>query len=336
MRALPRSLVFFLVTGIVMLLQMIPIVGIFLMVMLAMFWSVLLINAGMIGIIFEAATHRVSRWWLVLPTVFYGGYYAVALSEHIMLARLGASYQAANSTISIPFDYSRQVLVLRGDNWGDVLVTSYGLPLQYEATGTTHATYRSIRLAPRPMCARIEDSDALIEAGFRQNKIYDGSGLSLADRTVDARVCVLTAPGGPKQPTVTAERLEERDLYGSMPIKRVRTFVRAADGGRFELLGGRAAPLSWFPLPVFGCALVSSVAEWQCDALFWRNIFTPILPGRSYGGPDTSALAKSLGLMMKAPGERQPYATRELEAQMLQAEQIGRKSASRVQLEPAM
>ncbi|MBN9009246.1 MAG: hypothetical protein J0H63_03635 [Rhizobiales bacterium] len=67
---------FFVATAVVFALQAIPPVGLFLMFMLAMVWSVLLINAGMIGVSFEAAIGRVSRWWLLLPLAFYGGYWA--------------------------------------------------------------------------------------------------------------------------------------------------------------------------------------------------------------------------------------------------------------------
>lgn len=74
---LPVSLGFFVVTAAVFLLQVIPVTGVFLMFALAMFWSIVLINAGMIGMAAEAALGRVSRWWLLLPLAFYGGYWSV-------------------------------------------------------------------------------------------------------------------------------------------------------------------------------------------------------------------------------------------------------------------
>lgn len=90
-RVFPFSLVFFVATGIAFALQALPIPGIYLMVFMAPFWSVFLVNAGSIGIAAEAATGRVSRWWLIVPALFYGGYWIVAAQEHLMLRKLSAS-----------------------------------------------------------------------------------------------------------------------------------------------------------------------------------------------------------------------------------------------------
>ena len=50
----PWSLWFFAITLIVYLLQRFPLTGVFLMVVGAAFWSVVLINLGVVGIGFEA------------------------------------------------------------------------------------------------------------------------------------------------------------------------------------------------------------------------------------------------------------------------------------------
>lgn len=54
-RILPISLIGLVATGVVFVLQGIPAIGIFLMYTLAMFWSVVLINASMIGV-------RIKTW----------------------------------------------------------------------------------------------------------------------------------------------------------------------------------------------------------------------------------------------------------------------------------
>lgn len=56
----PISLLGLVATGVVYLLQVIPLTGIFLMFALAMFWSVVLINGSMIGVVIEALVGRVS------------------------------------------------------------------------------------------------------------------------------------------------------------------------------------------------------------------------------------------------------------------------------------
>lgn len=61
----PVSLAFFAVTALVFLLQLIPVTGVFLMFALAMFWSVVLVNAEIIGVAIKSVLGCVSRWWLL-------------------------------------------------------------------------------------------------------------------------------------------------------------------------------------------------------------------------------------------------------------------------------
>ncbi|UIY23349.1 hypothetical protein LZK76_15880 [Rhizobium leguminosarum] len=63
-RYFPISLVGLVVTGGVFVLQAIPFTGIFLMFAFAMAWSIVLVNASMIGVAIEAVVGRVSRLWL--------------------------------------------------------------------------------------------------------------------------------------------------------------------------------------------------------------------------------------------------------------------------------
>src|SRR4051812_31911071 len=118
MRAWPKSLLFLVATGVVYLLQVIPVTGFFLMLVLAAFWSVLLVNAAMIGTAVEALSGRVARWWLVLPVAFYGGYFAVVAQDHATLRTLMAAYDAANARVTIPFEPARQALAFDKDEGG--------------------------------------------------------------------------------------------------------------------------------------------------------------------------------------------------------------------------
>jgi hypothetical protein len=104
-RPFPLSLILFVVTGVVYVLQTIPYTGIFLMFVMAPFWSVALVNVGFIGVAIEAAVGRVSRWWLIVPMVFYSAYGAFAARDQLthmmplMRKRPPASMQ--NSTRSL-------------------------------------------------------------------------------------------------------------------------------------------------------------------------------------------------------------------------------------------
>lgn len=304
MRFLPLSFGFFLATAAVYALQMIPVVGIFMMFMLAMFWSALLINAGMIGTAIEALAGRVSRWWLILPLAFYGGYLSFAAADHIALRELRAQYDVANSRVSIPFDPERQALVFEGDgNGGSWYVQNYALPVAYSRYPNHPEGFRSNRMMARDVCAEVRGNPALNAAGVWTFGFHDGD--AIGSRKMETRFCDLGMPERPTLPLVTVARQEEQIRFRSLPVTRITTTVTTPDGRRYELLGGVAAPLSWLPMPVMGCALNSARPSWECGAQFSRNGFTPIVAGKTRYSRDASTLARALGLRPVAIGERQ-------------------------------
>lgn len=297
MRAFPISLGFFLATAIVFVLQLIPIIGIFLMFMLAMFWSVLLINAGMLGTAWEALSGRVSRWWLVLPVAFYGGYVAFAVADNQALRQLGTTYDAANAKVAVPFDPARQVLVFDGDGdggGGSWFVQNYRLPVVFSRNPNYPEGFRSNRMMASEICREVRENRALGAAGIYAFGFHDGDATS--SREMESRFCNVGMPERPALPLVTVVRRKDRVRYASLPVTRVTTTVTTPDGQRFQLLGGVAAPLSWIPMPVMGCGLNSGAAKWECDAGFWRNSFTPIVAGNTRYSRDSLTLARALGL----------------------------------------
>jgi hypothetical protein len=320
MRYIPRSFGFFVVTAVVYALQMIPVIGIFMMFMLAMFWSVLLINAGMIGIAVEALTDRVSRWWLILPLAFYGGYLSFAIVDHAALSELRAQYDAANARVSVPFDPERQVLVFEGDgNGGSEYVQNYALPVAYSRNANHPEGFRSNRMMARDVCAKVRGNPALNAAGIWTFGFHDGD--AIASRKMETRFCDLGMPERPSLPLVTVARHEEQIRFRSLPITRITTTVTTPDERRYKLRGGVAAPLSWLPMPVMGCALNSGGPSWECAIQFWRNGFTPIVAGKTRYSRDAFTLARALGLRPVAIGERQGGDASVVEAKMVAVEE---------------
>src|SRR4051812_16140122 len=107
-RTLPRSLAIFAFAAIWIALQAIPIVGMFLFFLLAPLWSIVLINAGFLGIGAEAIAGRVPRVWLVLPIAWFGGYLLFAWHDHRALDELRAEIATGNAATHIPFDPSTE------------------------------------------------------------------------------------------------------------------------------------------------------------------------------------------------------------------------------------
>src|SRR5690606_30512056 len=101
-RAIPLSLAIFVATGAPWLLQFLGDLGIVFMVILVPVWSPVVINAGMVGIGMEALVGRVYRVWLLVPLIFYGGYYGFAINDHFTLTALREAYDEANSKVDLP------------------------------------------------------------------------------------------------------------------------------------------------------------------------------------------------------------------------------------------
>lgn len=295
MRRIPFSLGFFVIAAGVFALQMIPIVGIVMMFMLAPFWSVLLINAGMLGTAFEALSKRVSRGWLLLPVLFYGTYFGFAALDHATLAKLGHDFDATNAKVAVPFDPQHQALAFEGDGQaGSWYVQNFALPVAYSRSKQHPEGFRSNRMMETEVCAKVRGNQSLSAAQIYTFGFHDGDAIN--DHKFEKRFCDLSMPERPELPVVSVTHKEEQSRYGSLPITKVTTTVATPDGQSFTLLGGVAAPLSWIPMPVMGCALNSGGPSWNCGAEFWRNGFTPIVSGKTRFSRDSLVLAKALGL----------------------------------------
>jgi hypothetical protein len=298
----PISLFGLVATGVVFVLQVIPFTGIFLMFAFAMFWSVVLVNASMIGVAIEAFAGRVSRLWILLPLAFYGGYWAVAALDHMALRELTSRYDVSNAQVVTGFDPARQVLVVERDSDGAWLTQNFALPVVYSTNRNFPEGYLSSRMIESGVCAKVRESRALQAASIRGVGFYDGDAV-LGGR-MEKRFCSLSMPEKPVLPIVVVGQEETKDFEKSLPVTRVTTTIAMPDGRRFQLLGGMAAPLGWIPMPVVGCFLNSGAGRWDCSARFKRNGFTPIVSGNTRYRRDSMALAQALGLKPVAIEDR--------------------------------
>lgn len=296
----------FVAVGVVFALQTLPVVGIILMFMLAPFWSIILINAGMIGVLFEALTNRVSRRWLALPLAFYGIYWTVATLDHLALRSASASYHAANQRVKTGFDPKTHSLVFAEGNGeaspAEWLTQNYVLPVAYSENSAFVERYISYRLIEMAVCSELRQSDVMDAAFVHGFAISDVE--TIGSRSTEERVCTLSMPERPDLPIarVSTERKHVRNV--TLPITQTVTTITLPDGREDQLLGGFAAPLGWIPMPVLGCSLDSMMASWDCSAGFLRKGFTPIFPGETRFHSDSRILAQALGLAPVKVAER--------------------------------
>jgi len=264
------------------------------MFMLAMFWSVLLVNAGMIGLTIEALIGRISRWWLVVPIAFYGGYWSAAVNDHQKLQALSVSYDEANKRVAIPFEPHRQALVFATKGKGAWLTQNYSLPVAFSSNSNFPEGYLSNRMMDRAICNEVRQNPALRAAFVHTFGFHDGD--AIGHRQLEKRFCAMSMPEKPELPIVQVGSQQHKIVDDGLPVTRVIMTVTTPNGQHFQLLGGVAAPLSWLPMPVMGCALNSGAPSWDCSVGFWRNGFTPIVSGNTRYSRDTLVLANALGL----------------------------------------
>lgn len=289
----PWSLWFFAATLILYLLQRFPVTGVFLMIFGAAFWSILLVNLGVIGIGFEAVTGKVSRLWLIVPLLYFGVYYLLYSRDQAALAALRTEYAQFNQGKSLPFDPKAQDLVL-GQEGGSSLsansfVPDYGLARAFDGNG------RMALLGNAEACALLRDHDVYRSAG-----VYS-TGLRRHRSTGRPRAasgfCLITAPGQPDRPVVRVTGKSSTSTHGRLPVTSQTFRIRdESNGSEVVVKSAFAGPLKRFPMPVMGCALNSGGASWDCFAGFMRDSVTPIAPvGQKYGG-GTVLVAEALGL----------------------------------------
>jgi hypothetical protein len=109
---MPLSFVLFAFTGIVYLLQLFPLTGMFLMIVAAPFWSVLTVNAGFVVLGLEALSGRMPRLCVLVPLAWFGGYAAVAALNHVAFEQLKREVTARNAGKALPFSPETAALVI--------------------------------------------------------------------------------------------------------------------------------------------------------------------------------------------------------------------------------
>lgn len=301
-RALPISLLFFVATGIVFLLQKSPATGIFMMLMLAMFWSVILINAGLIGIAIEALTGRVYRAWILLPLIVYVTNFGFAAYDHFTLKTLRAAYDIANAQVHVPFNSNRQALVFDKDGSPEWYTQNYALEAAYLANEKQPEEVRSTRLIDRALCDAVRGNSSLSAARIYTFGFHDGE--ALGGTGFERRFCTISMPEAPKMPVIRIKVEKSHSKVAFLPIQNATTTIETPDGKRVKLRGGTASPLYWIPMPVMGCALNSGAPSWDCVWVLLRDDFTPIVSGSTRYRRDLFTLARALGLRPVAKSER--------------------------------
>jgi hypothetical protein len=301
---MPRSLLLFALTGVVYLLQLIPLTGIFLMMMAASLWPTITINLGFIGLGYEAlARPGVSRLWLVAPVVWFGGYAVAATMNHHDFDVLKEALAAQNVGKTMPFAPEHDALVFEpkgGLAVASNVVRSYDVPVAYQTNpNLMTATHLASRIGDAEICRRIREDPLFNDSGIYSSGFHE-------NHTFIRGLCVYYAPEDPALPPVTVSISGKETHPGPwLPYEVDHLRIEDATGRSIDLVVGYSAPLQWWPAPMFGCALNDAAASWDCFAGFGREgrqglgSTDPAVPGGLL-----TVVAGALGLKRSAASER--------------------------------
>lgn len=300
---MPVSLLFFAFAAVAFILQLIPQVGVFLMFLMAPFWSIALVNAGFVGVGLEAAFGKVKPVWLLLPLAWFGGYSILAAQSRQEAERVLQEILTENAKGALAFNPRTDEFVAgegRPDipSVADALVARYDIPAAMEKhPGNSGFAHRVYRFGAGPVCEQLtERLKGRHDTNFAVWQLRE-------NRKPIPGVCMYFQPG---EPGSRAFRMasEKKSWSRKLAEFEVTTLtVSAPSGQKVTRLYGDAKVLGWFPMPVLGCALISAVPSWSCMASFWRSAVS--FPG-SERAPDVVAklIASALRLAPASPATR--------------------------------
>ena len=296
---LPKSLLWFVVTGVVYLLQLFPYTGIFLMFVMAPYWSVILVNVGFVSLAIEALSRRGYLLWLVLPALYFGGYLGAVSVSQGEFARLDAEMRAFNAkavAAAPAFDPASLDVVIDKDSYragglASALATRYGLGAAYETNPNFKtASHQAYWLGKAPLCQEIRRNRT---AGSASVNAYS---LRSKDRRERSSLCRVSGPADPTKASIVVELAETKQKDWLLPTTLQTLTLRYPAGGTVTLKTGYAAPFSWLPLPVIGCWLNSGGPSWDCSAGFMRGRQKGLGSDGAYGSGNAAVIAGALRL----------------------------------------
>lgn len=277
-------------------LQYFPQTGVFLMMLGAPGWSVLIVNAILVALAIDAWRGTLPRWVMGIPITLYAGYYglyAVSLMEYM---RLNGEIESANAAQRVAFDPLTQDLAV---NYvavppsgtpliGQAIVSSFNLPVAYEINWREVGKAHAVRIMARAQC------DAW--KGRRSGRVRT-SGL-LTDTIFVRNACIGETDDRPQRDAVTLHP-GPKEVSGTplQPVELRPIEIAGSDGRRIRLITGTTQVLTFIPMPIVGCTLISSEPAWRCFAHFHRTM-------RALGGDHNPAqdgrakvAARALGLV---------------------------------------
>lgn len=299
---MPLSLGFFALTLLAFLLQVPEILGVLLMMFAAPFWSVVLVNAGFVGIAVEATLGLVPRLWLVAPLMWFGGYaVAVQMSQQALRQEI-ATYNNTIRPAPLAFNPALHSLVVEDDpNLPQDLLHDHALSTVHvlrRDSKTKAETWQVYRIGARETCNALHNErSSLADLDIFSIRFAPGDTLGRAEN------CLFVTPGMPEKPAFRVT-FGSKDQSGFLLRKHAQHLdILAPDGRSWHKWQATLESLSGFPRPVIGC-YIRNGSRWVCSADFLRDPKIELGDASGFLRRKAVETASALGLGLVPPGQR--------------------------------
>lgn len=298
-RILPKSLWLFVFAAVVYALQNVPFLDAALMIMMAMFWPIITVNLGFVGIVIEAMAGKVNKGWIVLPLLYFGGNIFLAAASHMEFSRLEREILAYNSGKSVSLAPDDKLLLeLTADtnpvpHW---LVSRYDIAAVYSRFGNKEdRPITATRIGAAELCKRLNSAK---NEEIRVSPIYEAQTFKIGAKQrndVVQAMCVYDQPDTLRQAPEVKVHFGEKVEQGGflLPTVTQNIIVTSNTGETIQLVSAKALPLNWIPLPIFGCMRGPGDPVRHCWGDSLRFIYRTT---QGADGEPTSLVAKTLGL----------------------------------------
>jgi hypothetical protein len=293
MRRIVGSVSFWLVLAVatVLALQVLPVTGIILMFAGAILWGGWLIQLTLVVIFIEALLRRIPRVLALLPLLFYGGYYAVYLSELVRFPAAVAEMELLPAEPALAFDPAVHKLAPRAANI-HLLLASYEISTAYALLASS---------AVRHTISHDTHCEMISYRGNAPPPKTRGTGIYV--EWLDAPFCFeRDEVPKPDRGLITFESSSQERNAAGLPAN-VTTMTLVLDGtplGSTSL--GSIALLKIFPELWIGCGLIDMPSAWICGANLQRDQVVVHTEGHPLVDREIR-LAKMLSLTPRSPEE---------------------------------
>jgi len=250
----------------------------------AFFMPMFLVPLSLVGMVFEVYFKRVSKVWLLPPTVVLGGYVGLFVGERLIIDSLRNKNDHNNTNIDIPFDFEQHDLKINTNNsW---LILNTNLPISYHPSDNDIYQNISRRLMQKNNCDEFKNTNSLRDKNIITESIRQPVGGFVG---IDKAYCVLFFPEDPNRPIFEIEVETERRMHWWFGYTRVEILVISPDGSRHVFAGGSAEPVRLFPRWYLSCRRNYAFFIRGCEFDFSRSASRPLATGV---GPHSSAMAQ--------------------------------------------